>query len=184
MATYTFAIPMKLLPAYYGATLEVQLVNLDGSANGSPITTGFTDNGNGLVTWVYASMDANFNGFGNLQLHSTHAILGQFRVQPSDAATGGGGGGTGNIPVNQNTGGANNMLVEVSGVPQSGVTVVAYLQSDYAAGNVGASHIKGEAVTDTNGNWVAPIMLAAGMYAFTFNLSGYTFPPVQNLAVS
>ena len=94
------------------------------------------------------------------------------------------GSGTGPIPVNQNTGGTGNLMPTINGVGQANVTINSYLQSDYAAGNIALNYVRGQALTDTNGNWISPMKLAAGTYAFTFFGEGIVFPSKQNVVVS
>jgi hypothetical protein len=102
------------------------------------------------------------------------------------AGTGGGGGGlsgSGDIPVDQDTGGTGNLRAEVLGSGIGGVTVRAYLQSDWDATPRAYSQ-QGEAITNSDGRWAAPMYLAAGTYTFAFDGGGIRWPVVSNVVVS
>ena len=73
--------------------------------------------------------------------------------------------GDGEILVNHDTGGVDNLQAEHGGAGLAGVTVRAYLQDEYE------HHIydvKGRAVTGTDGRWLSPMYLDAGTYIFAF----------------
>lgn len=92
--------------------------------------------------------------------------------------------GVGGIAVNQNTGGTNNLQVTTSGnVGIPNVIIRAYLTSDYTA-NPQVLTIRGQAVTDVNGDWQAPMYLVAGSYYFAFSGAGYQANAVGPVTVS
>ena len=73
--------------------------------------------------------------------------------------------GDGDILVNHDTGGVDNLQAEHGGAGLAGGTVRAYLQDEYK------HHIydvKGRAVTGTDGRWLSPMYLDAGTYIFAF----------------
>lgn len=83
--------------------------------------------------------------------------------------------GTGATTVDHNTPTADNLAAKTgAGAGIANVTVRAYLTSDYTAGNHGDDFLKGQALTDTNGQWVSPMYLASGAYTFTYTAAGYT----------
>ena len=69
--------------------------------------------------------------------------------------------GIGNVPVNHNTGGANNLLMTLNSVATAGIQIEAYLTSVYTAGNYGPPTSLGQATSIADGTWKAPIMIAA-----------------------
>jgi hypothetical protein len=73
--------------------------------------------------------------------------------------------GDGEILVNHDTGGTDNLRAVHQGSGLAGVTVRAYLKTEYEAHVYG---LKGLAVTGDDGRWIAPMYLSAGTYIFTF----------------
>jgi hypothetical protein len=87
------------------------------------------------------------------------------------------GAGTGDIIVDEDTGGADNLLVEIMGSGVGNVQVRAFLKTDWDAGHRDIeTYCKGQIVTDSDGAWASPMHLAAGQYVFDFDLPGTTFP--------
>lgn len=90
------------------------------------------------------------------------------------------GSGSGDTPVNHNTGGTDSIrLKTASGVGISHVKIRAYLKSGYDADSLTAI-VRGEAETEDDGRWSQPMMLSAGLtYVLTFERVGYTFPNLE-----
>lgn len=90
------------------------------------------------------------------------------------------GSGSGDTPVNHNTGGTDSIrLKTASGVGISHVKIRAYLKSEYDADSLTAI-VRGEAETEDDGRWSQPMMLSAGLtYVLTFERVGYTFPNLE-----
>lgn len=90
------------------------------------------------------------------------------------------GSGSGDTPVNHNTGGTDAIrLKTASGVGISHVKIRAYLKSEYDADSLTAI-VRGEAETEDDGRWSQPMMLSAGLtYVLTFERVGYTFPNLE-----
>lgn len=90
------------------------------------------------------------------------------------------GSGSGDTPVNHNTGGTDAIrLKTASGVGISHVKIRAYLKSGYDADSLTAI-VRGEAETEDDGRWSQPMMLSAGLtYVLTFERVGYTFPNLE-----
>jgi hypothetical protein len=81
--------------------------------------------------------------------------------------------GTGNILVNHDTGGTDNLTYEVDGAGIDGATIIAYLTTDYAAGNLGHEYVRGQTVTDSAGQWSRSMMLNAGAYTLVYEHPNY-----------
>jgi hypothetical protein len=73
--------------------------------------------------------------------------------------------GAGGILVNHDTGGTDNLQATHEGAGLAGVTVRAYLKSEYEAHVYG---LKGLARTGDDGRWLAPMYVSVGTYIFTF----------------
>jgi hypothetical protein len=91
------------------------------------------------------------------------------------------GAGTGDTPVNHNTGGADNLAYKTAaGVGIDNAVVRAYLKADYDAGKF---TLRAQATTDVNGRWVAPMYLNAGnTYVFIFEKPGVFGPTKKEQA--
>lgn len=77
--------------------------------------------------------------------------------------------GSGAIAVDHDTGGAGNLTYKTGGgAGIDNATVQAYLQTDYDAGNLGITYLKGTSTTNVDGEWEKQMMLDAGTYAFRF----------------
>jgi hypothetical protein len=85
--------------------------------------------------------------------------------------------GTGDTPVDHNTGGADAMRYTMFGAGAASVTIRAYLKSDYDAGN---RTVRGVAVTGPDGRWLNPLMLSGGQ---TYVLVAW-IPAVSRAVVS
>jgi hypothetical protein len=75
-------------------------------------------------------------------------------------------GGDGDIAVNHNTGGADNLRVTRNGTGVDECRIRAYLKSEYDAG---LRNVKGESLTGNDGRWLSDMMLNAGVYILTFD---------------
>jgi hypothetical protein len=96
--------------------------------------------------------------------------------------SGGGGLGTGEIAVDHDTGGTDNLrLVDPNGTGIGGAEIRAYLKADYDAGTL---DLKDEAVTLTSGRWSTPMYLDAGTYTFVFAKPGIIRTVIKEQAVS
>lgn len=85
--------------------------------------------------------------------------------------------GTGDIPVNHDTGGPDNLRYLVDGIGQDGADVRAYLKADYDLGRAESDFIQGQTQTTTvdgiTGRIRDPMFLLAGnTYTITFNMPG------------
>jgi hypothetical protein len=81
--------------------------------------------------------------------------------------------GVGNVVVDQDTGGTNNLtLQDPDGNGVGGATVRAYLAGEWAAGPLTAA-VRGMALTVQDGAWGQPMHLDAGAYTFVFSAPGY-----------
>lgn len=78
--------------------------------------------------------------------------------------------GTGDIAVNHNTGGPDNLrATDSAGNGIDAVLVTAYITSEYADGSRVA---RGQVLTGTDGRWVEDMRLNAGTYRFVFTVDG------------
>lgn len=77
--------------------------------------------------------------------------------------------GTGDTPVDANSGGALNLAYQYMGVGIAGAVVRAFLQSDFSAGNY---VIRGSTITvSPDGTWANPLWLQSGnTYTITYSL--------------
>jgi hypothetical protein len=81
--------------------------------------------------------------------------------------------GTGEFPINHDSGGTDALRATSRGVGVGSVTVRAYLQEDYVAGD---RTIRGQATTNDAGRWIQDMMLNALRYILTFDAEGYSLP--------
>jgi hypothetical protein len=90
--------------------------------------------------------------------------------------------GDGDTEVDHNTGGADNLrYVTPANAGIDNARVIAYLRSEYDAGTY---RRRGRTYTKSDGRWVAPLMLNAGMeYAIWFEESGVFGPDVKYVTV-
>ncbi len=85
--------------------------------------------------------------------------------------------GDGDVPVNHNTGGADALRAMSMGLPLDGVSILAYLKTDYTAG---AFTLRGQSVTGVDGRWVRPIYLDHGnTYTLAFRAAGRQVATVE-----
>jgi hypothetical protein len=76
--------------------------------------------------------------------------------------------GIGYVAVNHNTGGTDNLRYLYGSNPIGDGTIIAYLASDYTAGNT--SNPQGQSTTGADGRWLSPIILQSG-YTYTLAFS-------------
>ena len=126
---YRFCSSLSLGPASTGLTLKAQLLNSDGTSNGSEITTGFYEVGGGYYTWNYASVPDNFHGSVRYYTGTAPGTLrGAEAVNPSMAA-----------PANwtalgiNSDGVADSNVVEVNGEEYEAVTSVGVSEESVTA---------------------------------------------------
>lgn len=96
-------------------------------------------------------------------------------------ASSGGGSGNGDIEVNHDTGGTDNLRYVYNGSGLDDATVRAYLASEYSAG---IFTVRGQSITGSDGRWTAPMMLDANTYTFTFAKDGYELAVVTPVVVA
>jgi hypothetical protein len=77
--------------------------------------------------------------------------------------------GDGDILVNHNYGGTDNLIVEDDGTPVDGATILAYDATLYTAG---IYTVVASARTGSDGRWIAPMMLDAGTYKLVTSAPG------------
>lgn len=102
------------------------------------------------------------------------------RATPEDVEGGGGGSaGTGDTPVNHNTGGTDNLrFTTAGGAGIDGAEVIAYTTEEWDA-DPKTAEPRGRAFTGSDGRWANVMMLDAGEYTFVFNKSGYDTVTVE-----
>ncbi len=76
------------------------------------------------------------------------------------------------VPVDQDTGGVDNLRYIENSSPVGDGRVRAYLSTDFLTGHRGYENIAGEILTDENGFWRTPMMLVPGDYTFLFFKAG------------
>jgi hypothetical protein len=98
----------------------------------------------------------------------------QFTTAALALAPSGAGPGTGGVVVTEDTGGANNLAaVDPAGAGIAGVTVRAYLATEWAADPTTAP-VRGQQSTTSTGEWAGPMYLDVGTYTFVFSIAGYS----------
>lgn len=86
---------------------------------------------------------------------------------------GGGGSGDGSVVVTQDTGGIGNLrVVDGAGNGIDGVTVRAYLTSEWSV-DPSAALVRGQQVTTATGDWQGTMNLDPASYTFVFSRPGY-----------
>lgn len=78
--------------------------------------------------------------------------------------------GSGDVLVNHNYGGTDALRISNGSSGIDAANITAYLTADYAAGTY---TVRGVAVTGTDGRWVSPMMLNAGVYTLVVKVAGY-----------
>lgn len=87
--------------------------------------------------------------------------------------------GTGDIPVDHNTGGADNLRATTSGgIGIDGADVYAYLAVDWAA-NPATAAVQGHTRSGSDGRWATPMMLDSGTYTFVFSVTGHAIATAE-----
>ena len=93
--------------------------------------------------------------------------------------------GSGDISVNHDSGGTDNLAYKTSGgAGIDNAMVRAYLTSDYTAGNTAESFVKGRVRTAATGRWTNSMRLDAGAYTFEFSKQGSYGPNTTTYTVS
>jgi hypothetical protein len=110
------------------------------------------------------------------RLHVDGTLAGDVTLPFSVASSGGGGGdeGSGDTPVNQDTGGTDTLrIVDPGGNGIAGARLTAYLTSEWTA-NPATAVPRGQALTGSDGRWVSVMMLTHGLaYTIVVSDSGY-----------
>jgi hypothetical protein len=175
-----------LINAATGGVLPSAVVTawraLDGGIQ-TPCDGSVVEDGNGQYHLMTAQADTNGNILGFL-FTAPNAVPVSIMIvttacNPTDPLTFGmrtlqnlGGGGP--ITVTQDYGGTDNLSYRGAfGEPISGGTVLAYLASDYAAGNLDQSFLVGKTTTVAGGRWATPMQLTAGQtYTLVYSVIG------------
>lgn len=89
------------------------------------------------------------------------------------------------VEVDHNYGGPDNYsYLTTDGRGIDNATVIAYLKSDYDAGNRDESYYKDAVLTDVNGQWTQPMLLDPGEYVLYFYKQGEYGPDTADLTVT
>ena len=87
--SYTLPLTIKLLPTDTGLTLKIQLVDADGSNNGSEITSGFTELGGGEY-FKQLTVPDDFEGYAKVlsgsSTYQTSYAIGPGQYENNDAS--------------------------------------------------------------------------------------------------
>lgn len=89
--------------------------------------------------------------------------------------------GDGDIPVDHNTGGTDNLRLTRDGIGIGDAIIIAYLKSDYDAGN---RTRRGKSTTGDDGRWLYPMMLDPGTYILIAEKPGVYKPDPREIEVS
>lgn len=82
--------------------------------------------------------------------------------------------GMGSVPIDHNYGSIDNLrIVDPSNAGVQDVTISAYLEADYDAGNYTAAFLKGRTKTGADGRWLNPIALNPGDYVLVVAKPGH-----------
>jgi hypothetical protein len=82
---------------------------------------------------------------------------------------------TGDILVDHNTGGTDNLRALDASNNGIEATVTAYLTSEFGQG----ATPRGQSQTDSAGRWIAPMKLFAGSYTLAFDAPGYQLGTIE-----
>lgn len=85
--------------------------------------------------------------------------------------------------INHDTGGTDILRYMYSGSGIGNAYILAYLKTDYDAGNTSSSYIKGAARTTADGRWYAPIYVVSGTYTIVFTKTGEYGPDTVEVTV-
>ena len=78
--------------------------------------------------------------------------------------------GTGNILVDHDFGGVDNLrVIDTTGAPVDEALIQAFLKVDFDAGSKGVSFVRGQTQTGSDGRWLSPMALDPDTYVLTFN---------------
>jgi hypothetical protein len=82
--------------------------------------------------------------------------------------------GSGDVPVNHNTGGSDNLTLQdasAAGIDEARIRI--YLKGNYDSGLITVPYIKGQSITDANGQWKHPVYLDSGStYTIVYSKPG------------
>lgn len=174
--SYTLDFVVALGTSRTGLTLGAQLVDSEGDDVGVLVTTGFVELGGGNYLWHAAAIPDGHRGAVQFSEAGTPAVIlaaaalnpeeaERADVKTSSVMTAG----SGDVAVDHDTGGVDNLRAERGGVGVDEVVIRAYLTADWDAG---VHTVRGQAVTGTDGRWIAPMYLDAGAYTFVFAKPG------------
>ena len=92
--------------------------------------------------------------------------------------------GSGDTEVDHDTGGSDNLTYLTAGaVGIEGAEILAYLKTDYDTGKLGSKYVKGESITDSNGQWASVMDLDAGTYTIQFYKAGKYGPDTEEITI-
>lgn len=98
---------------------------------------------------------------------------------PAGGGGTGGSAGDGNTPVNENTGGAGNLLAQQNGHGIGECSIKAYVASEWAANPLTAT-LRAQAWSKDDGTWATVMMLNSGVtYTFVFDAAGFVIQTVN-----
>jgi hypothetical protein len=140
-----------------------------------------TANGFEVGKWYSIIASATVGGVSGKKVSKNFRVVtAETVVGKVEATSGDGGSGDGDTPVNHDTGGTDAIrMTTLAGAGIGDVKIRAYLASEYAANPLTAT-VRGEAETEDDGRWHAPLMLSDGVeYRLTFTRVGYTFPSLD-----
>lgn len=139
--SYRLATAIILNPTDTGLTLSGQLLNTDGSNNGSLITTGFFEAGLGMYGFYNAALTSGFQGF--LKVLSGSTLVAFMAINPAEAES------WNNIPITD-PGAATNMTTLDK-------LLIALWRRNYKKTSLDSNNLKTYADDNTTVNTTQPV---------------------------
>jgi hypothetical protein len=133
----------------------------------APVTVGTNSDKTGYTLTTTPLAATTFNNW-------TGAHTTQLAHLDADVSTAGGGSsGSGDTPINHNFGGANALLATYAGVATGGISIKAFLTSDYAATHTTDAYVKAKTYSLDDGTWAQDLNLSHGLaYTLVFAYRG------------
>jgi hypothetical protein len=165
--------------------LRAQLLDSEGQAASSVITSGFVNLGNGNYAWTYNSFPDTFSGFVRFWSAANPSDTWLSELISNNDSGGGEDCDFCHVSVDHDYGGTNNLTYQTEdGAGVYRATIYIYLRSDYDAGRRDTDFVIDSATTDVDGHWERPVLLDPGEYVLLFFKRGRFGPSLKYITVS
>jgi len=183
MTPYQLTFAINLGPSQAGQLLTARLFYQNGTPVGPPISTGFTDLGDGTFSWLGTIPDVNFSG--TVKFMAADGVVADADINPYQSNANQQIHGTGSVLVDHDYGGKDNLAVQTcQGVRMEGVTIRVYRKEDYDTGNRGSEFVIASTTTDSNGRWREPLFLDPNTYTLLLFKQNVIKSKIVNLKVT